>query len=107
VLQWLSTKQLHQFASEVVAEFALSYPPEMAKGEEDRKSEQRRINATRDLYRAVTAFQGEHRLWLYTKAKLCKSIQNQLNRRDYPEHVVSKLADDLVMRITAGIKRPF
>lgn len=87
---FLSGKSLRQFTGTIVGEFAEKCPPPAPSGVKP-ISKQNAADSLKVLYGRVEAFVREHRLGTLGRARLAKTLQEEMHRHGYPDEMASQV----------------
>jgi hypothetical protein len=91
---------IEAFASGLAADLAKRYPPALELDASKKRNPTRLAKALDSAFNRAIAFQREHRLGLYGKAKLGNTFRWELKRLGYPEEFIDHATGALVTYIT-------
>jgi len=95
IFNWFNSSEAEQFGLSVANYFSERIPPTLLPTN-DKKSLRKASEVTTKVLSQVQVFRKEHSLNTFQKAKLAKTIQNELLSRGYDTGVVVDLVNLLV-----------
>jgi hypothetical protein len=98
----ISSKQVDAFAKSLAAEMAKRYPPSLDKDGGPKLSQKRLTTILEEVYHKAIAFQKEHKLGVYKKARLGNTFRWELEELGYSKQFIETATEGLVIYITRG-----
>ena len=96
----VSGKQVDQFAKSLAQELAQRYPPAIEKGSERKLSQKRLTSILEDAISKAVAFQSEHKLGVYKKARLGNTFRWELEELGYSKKFIETATEGLIVYIS-------
>ena len=104
MLKWFDSRQVDEFSDWLVAELLKRYPP--AGVDTDPKKATRRFQKVHNsLFLRVQAFAREHRLNVYTKARLGNRVKWAMREAGYPQRFADEFSHEVVTFVSVA-RRP-
>ncbi len=101
-----STKHITEFAQTLASTLAKRYPPALDVNPEKRISQARLTKVLEETLAQAVAFQREHKLGMFGKAKLGNEFKWQLKELGYTEKFIEVATEGLMVYITRGAPPP-
>lgn len=94
-----------EFAKALADELAKRYPPAIDREPAKRPSVNRLTRVVEDVCAKVVAFQAEHRLGWYGKAKLGNSFRWQLVELGYTKEFIDLATEAVVVHVSGAVTK--
>jgi hypothetical protein len=105
MLRWFDSTEVDRFADWLTAELLRRYPP--AGLDTDPKKATRRLRKVHDnLFLRIQAFAREHKLNLYTRARLGNRVKWTMREAGYPPAFVEAFSHEVVTVVSVVRARP-
>ena len=98
----VSGKQVDQFAKSLAQELVQRYPPALEKGTERKLSQKRLTTILEDALTKAVAFQSQHKLGVYKKARLGNTFRWELEELGYSKKFIETATEGLIVYISRG-----
>lgn len=97
-----STKHITAFAKDLAGNLAKRYPPALDVNPEKKISQARLTKVLEETLGQAVAFQREHKLGMFGKAKLGNEFKWQLKELGYTDNFVEVATEGLMVYVTRG-----
>lgn len=98
----VSGKQVDEFAKSIARDLAQRYPPALEKGSERKLSQKRLTAILEEALGKAVAFQIEHKLGVYKKARLGNTFRWELKELGYSDKFIEVATEGLIVYISRG-----
>jgi hypothetical protein len=95
------TPMIDEFALKLAADLAQRYPPDLENQQPRKRNPQRLQRAFDATFNNAIAFQHEHQLGIYGKARLGNTFRWELKRLGFPEDFIELTTKSLVRFVAA------
>jgi hypothetical protein len=95
------TPMIDEFALKLAADLAQRYPPDLENQQPRKRNPQRLKRAFDATFNNAIAFQREHKLGIYGKARLGNTFRWELKRLGFPEDFIELTTKSLVRFVAA------
>lgn len=97
MLKWLfNTAPVEVFAKSLAADFAKKFPP-LASGTPSKDNKKKFYDALNELHHKARQFGIEHKIGLYTKAKLSNTLKWELKDMGYDGDMIDEIIKGMLI----------